>query len=101
MANLAADAVRKASLTGALPVNELRKNDYIFYAQDDYKLRPNLTLNLGVHYTIFGLFSENNGLAEPFDFATCGPQGYCPVGASFGQQNYGDVDPRVGFAWTP
>ncbi len=101
VANLAADAVRKASLTGALPVNELRKNDYIFYAQDGYKVRPNLTLNLGVHYTIFGLFSENNGLAEPFDFATCGPQGYCSVGASFGQQNYGDVDPRVGFAWTP
>jgi hypothetical protein len=99
--NLAADAVRKASLTGALPVNELRKNDYVFYAQDAYKLRPNLTLNLGVHYTIFGLFGEKNGLAEPFDFATCGPQGYCPVGASFGQQNYGDVDPRVGFAWTP
>jgi hypothetical protein len=99
--NLAADAVRKASLTGALPVNELRKNDYIFYAQDGYKMRPNLNLNLGVHYTIFGLFSENNGLAEPFDFDTCGPQGYCPVGASFGNQNYGDVDPRVGFAWTP
>ena len=99
--NLAADAVRKASLAGALPVNELRKNDTIFYGQDEYKVRPNLTLNLGVHYTIFGLFSENNGLAEPFDFDTCGPQGYCPVGASFGQQNYGDVDPRVGFAWTP
>ena len=101
VANLAADAVRKASLTGALPVNELRKNDYIFYAQDEFKLRQNLILNLGVHYTIFGLFDERNGLAEPFDFATCGPQGYCPVGASFGNQNLGDVDPRVGFAWTP
>ncbi len=99
--NLANDAVRKASLTGALPVNELRKNDYILYAQDGYKLRPNLTLNLGVRYTIFGLFDEKNGLAEPFDFDTCGPQGYCAVGASFGQQNYGDVDPRVAFAWTP
>jgi hypothetical protein len=99
--NLAADAVRKASLTGALPVNELRKNDYLFFAQDEYKLRTNLTLDLGLRYTIFGLFNEKNGLAEPFDFATCGPQGYCPVGASFGEQNYADVDPRVGFAWTP
>ena len=99
--NLAANAVRKASLTGALPVNELRKNDTFVYAQDEYKWRQNLSLNPGVRYTIFGLFDERNGLAEPFDFATCGPQGFCPVGSSFGQQNYGDIDPRLGFAWTP
>jgi hypothetical protein len=71
------------------------------YAQDEFKWRPNLALNLGVRYTIFDLFHEKNGLANPFDFATCGPQGFCGVGASFGNQNYGDVDPRVAFAWTP
>jgi hypothetical protein len=58
-------------------------------------------LNLGLRYTIFDLFTEKNGLANPFDFATCGAQGFCGVGAGFGNQNYGDVDPRVGFAWTP
>ena len=99
--NLADNVVKKASLTGALPVNHLRKNDYFFYAQDEYKWRQNLTLNLGVRYTIFDLFHEANGLANPFDFDTCGPQGFCGVGASFGQQNYGDIDPRVAFAWTP
>ncbi len=99
--DLAADLVKKTSLTGALPVNHLRKNDYVGYAQDEYKWSPDLTLNLGLRYTIFDLFHEVNGLANPFDFATCGPQGFCGVGASFGQQNYGDVDPRVAFAWTP
>jgi carboxypeptidase family protein/TonB-dependent receptor-like protein len=99
--NLATNQVNRASLSGALPVNHLRKNDYFGYAQDEYKWSPNLTLNLGVRYTIFDLFHEANGLANPFDFATCGPQGFCGVGASFGQQNYGDVDPRVAFAWTP
>lgn len=93
--------MKKAKLTGALPVNHLRKNDYFVYAQDEYKWRPGLLINLGVRYTIFDLFHEANGLANPFDFATCGPQGFCGVGASFGQQNYGDVDPRVAFAWTP
>jgi Carboxypeptidase regulatory-like domain/TonB dependent receptor len=99
--NLANNVVSKASLTGALPVNHLRKNDYYGYAQDEYKWLPNLTLNLGVRYTVFELFKEANGLANPFDFDTCGAQGFCGVGASFGQQNYGDVDPRVGFAWAP
>jgi hypothetical protein len=88
-------------LSGALPVNHLRKNDYFGYAQDEYRWRPNLTLNLGLRYTIFDLFHEENGLANPFDFATCGPEGFCRIGASFGQQNYGDIDPRVGFAWMP
>jgi hypothetical protein len=101
VANLAADSVRKASLKGALPVNGLRKNDYFLFAQDEFRWRPDLTLNLGLRYTIFDLFDEKNGQAEPFDFSTCGPQGYCSIGASFGNQNLGDVDPRVGFAWTP
>ena len=99
--NLAKDVVKKASLTGALPINDLRKNDYFLYAQDEYKWRPNLVLNLGLRYTIFDLFNEAHGKANPFDFATCGAQGFCGIGASFGNQNYGDVDPRVAFAWTP
>ena len=99
--DLAANLVSRASLSGALPVNHLRKNDYFGYAQDEYRWRPNLTLNLGLRYTIFDLFHEENGLANPFDFATCGPEGFCRIGASFGQQNYGDIDPRVGFAWMP
>ncbi len=64
-------------------------------------MRPNLTLNLGVRYTVFQIFDEAHGKANPFDFETCGAQGFCGVGASFGQQNYGDIDPRVALAWSP
>jgi len=98
---LAANKVNRATLTGALPINDLRKNWIIGYAQDDFKMRPNFTWNLGVRYTVFQIFSEAHGKGNPFDFATCGPQGFCGVGASFGHQNYGDFDPRVGFAWSP
>jgi hypothetical protein len=98
---LAANKVAKASLSGALPINDLRKYDIIGYVQDEFKVRPNFTLNLGARYTVFQLFHEAHGKANPFDFDTCGPQGFCGVGASFGQQNYGDFDPRVGLVWSP
>ena len=91
----------KASLTGALPINDLRKYVIFGYVQDEFKVRPNFTLNLGARYTVFQLFHEAHGKANPFDFDTCGPQGFCGVGASFGQQNYGDFDPRVGLVWSP
>ena len=98
---LAANQVRRASLTGALPANDLRKMWGIGYVQDELKATPSFTLNLGLRYTVFGLFHEAHGQGNPFDFATCGPQGFCGVGASFGHQNIGDVDPRVGFSWSP
>jgi hypothetical protein len=98
---LAANQVTKATLAGALPVNDLRKNWFIGYVQDEFKVRSNFNFNLGARYTVFQIFNEAHGKANPFDFATCGPQGFCGVGASFGQQNYGDVDPRVGLAWSP
>ncbi len=101
LTNFAANDSYKASITGVDPVNGLRKTDYFGYVQDEFKLRPNFTLNLGVRYNIFGIFSDVLGRPNPFDFATCGSQGYCGVGASFGPENYGDIDPRIALAWAP
>jgi len=96
-----ANQVSTATLNGALPVNGLRKTQYFGYVQDEFKWTPNLTLNLGARYSFFNLFHEVFGRANPFDFATCGPQGFCGVGASFGRPNYGDIDPRIALAWSP
>ena len=101
LTSFAANQSYKASITGEYPVNGLRKTQVYGYIQDEFKWRPNLTLNLGLRYTYFGIFSEVLGRGNPFDFATCGPQGYCGVGASFGPPNHDDFDPRVSFAWAP
>jgi hypothetical protein len=96
-----ADQVTTATLNGDLPINGLRKTQYYGYIQDEFKWRPNLTVNLGARYSYFNIFHEVQGRANPFDFATCGAQGFCGVGTSFGQPNYGDLDPRLAFAWAP
>jgi hypothetical protein len=100
-AGFLANAVSSASYASPLPVNGLRKTEVYSYAEDEWKLKPNLTFNLGLRYSFFNLFHEVFGKAIPFDFATCGPQGFCAAGASFGRINALDFDPRVSLAWAP
>ncbi|HZR28208.1 MAG TPA: carboxypeptidase regulatory-like domain-containing protein [Terriglobales bacterium] len=97
----AANQVNAASFAAALPVNGLRKTEFYGFIEDEYRLKPNFTVNLGVRYSFFNRFHEVQDRAIPFDFATCGPQGFCGAGAEFSRPNLADVDPRVAFAWAP
>ncbi len=101
LASFLGNSVSSATYNDPLPINGLRKTEAYSYAQDEWKLRSNLTLNLGVRYTFYNIFHEVHGKADPFDFATCGAAGFCGVGASFGNPNTLDIDPRVSFAWAP
>jgi outer membrane receptor protein involved in Fe transport len=100
-ASFLANSVSSASYAAELPVNGLRKTEAYSYAEDEWKVRPNFTLNLGVRYSFYSVFSEVNGKAIPFDFSTCGAVGFCGAGASFGNPNTLDVDPRVSVTWAP
>lgn len=97
----ALDQLNAASLASALPVNGLRKTEYYGFVQDEYKWKPNLTVNLGLRYEFYNRFHEVFGRAVPFDFATCGPQGFCPAGDEFSRPNVLDLDPRIAFVWAP
>ena len=99
--NLLANSVSSATYALPLPVNGLRKTQIYNYVQDQWKLRSDLTANIGVRYSFFDLFHEVHGKAIPFDFATCGPPGFCGAGASFGTRNTLDFDPRIAFTWSP
>jgi hypothetical protein len=95
------NSVNSASYAAELPVNGLRKTEAYSYAEDEWKLLANLTINLGLRYSFYNIFHEVNNKANPFDFATCGPAGFCGVGASFGDPNALDVDPRLSITWAP
>jgi hypothetical protein len=92
------------------PAGTPKTRDYIFreyaaYIQDDWKIKPNLTLNLGLRYEINTVPKEKNDLQAVLDKAG-------QVGASANIQDFSivrgsdwyarsskDFAPRVGFAW--
>ncbi|MGD0548156.1 MAG: carboxypeptidase-like regulatory domain-containing protein [Terracidiphilus sp.] len=99
--NFVANSISSATYAADLPVNGLRKTETYSYAEDEWKILANLTLNMGVRYTFYNVFHEVNGKAIPFDFSTCGPAGFCGAGASFGSSSILDIDPRVSVTWAP
>jgi Carboxypeptidase regulatory-like domain len=97
---LATNVADNATYISELPLKRLRKTQYWGYIQDEYKATQNLTITIGVRYNFFNDFHEVDNRAIPFDFASCGPGGYCPRGSDFSFPRYNDFDPRAGIAWS-
>ena len=99
--NFVNDAVNSAAYAAALPVNGLRKTEFFGFIQNEYRWRPNVTINAGMRYEFYNRFHEVLNRAIPFDLATCGSGGFCGAGAEFSRPNISDVDPRLAVAWAP
>ena len=69
------------------------------YLQDDFKLSPELTLNLGLRYEYYSVAHEILNRSAVVDILGCG--GYCPNGTPYYDPNPTDFGPRVGLAWAP
>lgn len=98
IANFMNNVVNTASYTALLPLVRQRKTQYWIYAEDEWKVSENFTVNMGVRYNIFNALHALNNDAVPFDFGTCG--GFCPRTFSFFNPRYDDIDPRIGLAWS-
>jgi outer membrane receptor protein involved in Fe transport len=70
---------------------------YAVFAQDSFKLKPNLTLNLGLRYTWNATPSEARGRFTNFDPVT----GDLVSATQPYQQSNLNFEPRIGFAWDP
>jgi hypothetical protein len=82
------------------------------FVQDDYKIRPNLTLNLGLRYQINHGWNETHGNEDSFDptitnpaTGTLGATWYGSTHAngrkSLQKDVYNTFLPRLGFSWLP
>ncbi len=83
-------------LHNGIATNRQLKQSYsIFYAQDEWRIRPNLTLNYGLRYEYYSVLREANDLYTLFlvgQGLTKGPW-YQSSKTNFG--------PRLGLSWSP
>lgn len=105
---------------------DIRAQQWEVYLQDDFRLRPNFTLNVGIRYSMFRNPIDNGNLLTTFDpasyFRSQAPaitaagslatpntalpgiiiaNRNSPYGDKVASQPTLDFAPRVGFAWDP
>ncbi len=100
-------SVRQAQFTTDLTSWLPRSSIHSFYFQDDWKVTPTLTANLGVRYSNESPFNTKYGLMSNFDPAGTdtlvpGARGLIthPTSA-LNQRDSNNFQPRIGLAWHP
>ena len=93
-------------LTGALTQTRhyIRSNSYAIFLQDDWKLKPNLTVNLGMRWEYFGPIHEKFGnldVAVPGVGTNALTGASVRVGGNLYNSSYHNFGPQIGFAWSP
>ena len=118
--------ISDSSITMGETVRNYRLTDASAFVADDWRISPNLTLNVGVRWDYFGFPSEKNGMLAVFDFDAAMQTGLIQDGFVFASNfdpslvpgaagvnltksdsktivpgDFDNVMPRIGFAWTP
>lgn len=97
-ANLVDDQPFTLTTQGWPAVIGVRSANWDFYAQDDWRVRHNLSINLGIRYDYDTIWHEAFNRIVNFDVAS---QQFLPSGQAPYTPTYTNFGPRVGFSYDP
>src|SRR4029077_12896004 len=111
------------SFTAPWCCHKYRRTFYLPYFQDEWKVAPNFTLNLGLRWEYYGVAHEADNRTTVFDVSefhgVCFRSGSswrnslmtatptpinaapCPKNPQLYNPNYKNFDPRISLAWAP
>ncbi len=82
------------------PARNVSQKSFGFFAQDDFRVRSNVTLNLGLRYDITDPIKDSRNLLA--NYVPTSRSGIVQVGQGISSPyptNYNNLSPRVGVAW--